>query len=602
MSVRPQPFDVDPTVPVGIDAPTSGGRPALSLAPEGLDEATGRDDDRGDPDDDEGTGIPRPLPARKPWMPPDFSGRVLGKRYRILRMLGFGGMATVYEAEHVTIEKRVAVKILNPDYAEDPEIASRFLLEAKTASKLRHEHIIDITDFGDSDGSVWFVMELLEGEDLAATLLENGPLHYPRVINIARQICSALAAAHAIRVIHRDIKPANCFRITRGGNSDFIKVLDFGIAKIANPNERDSQRTTGTPLGTPGYMALELLKGEDYDHRVDIYALGVLMYKLLTNKMPFPALNAYGTLARQLDGEPAPLREAAPDREIPEILADLIIKALARDPEHRFQSATALLEALDDVERELHRESPLSRDPLSWGARERIAPSAPTVIAPPPASLVESGASEAAALSAAGVAAVAAEPAPQRRPLRTAVVVALLVAFLWAALTSWLLRPETSAIAGIEPRIDALGERVARQLAERRASEAEAQAQVPPPQTPIEEAPTPAPEAETPPAGDAEPGRPALPRTLTTTTVRRRFDRLAPAMAKCRERYSGGLSTEHSLKVSVVIDGATGTIKEIADLNGGALAPMGACALEAIKRTKLPAAQRDTTLTHEFVF
>ncbi|MCA9660521.1 MAG: serine/threonine protein kinase, partial [Myxococcales bacterium] len=264
MSIRPQRRDLEATVPVGADAPT--GRPALVVA--GSEPSTGELALA----EEEGEGVPAPLPERKPWMPPDFSGRVLGGRYRILELLGFGGMATVYEAEHVKIKKRVAVKILNPDYADDQEIAHRFLQEAQTASQLRHEHIIDITDYGEADGTVFFVMELLEGEDLSTTLLENGPLHAPRVIAMAEQICDALAAAHAIGVIHRDIKPANCFRLTRAGNSDFIKVLDFGIAKVVT-NDRTTQRTTGSPLGTPGYMALELLKGENYDHRVDIYAL-----------------------------------------------------------------------------------------------------------------------------------------------------------------------------------------------------------------------------------------------------------------------------------------------------------------------------------------
>ena len=367
---HPQRTDQEPTLPVDADMPT--GLRLLAVADRDRDPSTGSG----------GAGVPSPVADRKPWMPPYFTGSILGGRYRILRMLGFGGMATVYEAEHVQIEKRVAVKVLNPDYADDREIAGRFLQEARTASKLRHEHIIDITDFGHADGTVFFVMELLEGEDLSTTLLEEGPLAPQRLIAIAQQICTALAAAHALGIIHRDIKPANCFRISRGNNADFIKVLDFGIAKVAPGGDRDAQRTTGAPLGTPGYMALELLKGEAYDQRVDIYAVGVLMYKLLTNKMPFPALNAYGTLARQLDGDPLPLREAAPDQEIPEALEELIMKAMARDPGDRFQSAIELLDALEAAARTIRGPSrsdrQLERDPLDWNP-----PAPPIVIGAP---------------------------------------------------------------------------------------------------------------------------------------------------------------------------------------------------------------------------
>ena len=354
MTTLTQRNDLEPTLPVELDPPT-GSRPALAIA---RDEHTGAVD----PD-----GVPKPVLERKPWMPPDFTGKTLGGRYEIERMLGFGGMATVYQATHIQIHKPVAVKVLNPEYADDPEIAGRFLQEARTASRLRHEHIIDITDFGHTDdGTVFFVMELLEGEDLSATVMEDGPLAPMRVIAIAEQICDALACAHQNGIIHRDIKPANCFRISRGNNPDFIKVLDFGIAKVATV-DREVQRTTGTPLGTPGYMALELLKGEAYDHRVDIYAVGVLMYKLLTNKMPFPAANTYGAVVRQIDGDPIPPRQAAPEREIPEALEALILRAIARTPTERHQSASELREALEAVARDLGRgEGRLGRDPLAW--------------------------------------------------------------------------------------------------------------------------------------------------------------------------------------------------------------------------------------------
>jgi len=594
MSFRPQLNDQDPTVAVGADAPT--GRPALVVA-DGDNLRTG--EVTRDPDDEVGDGVPSPLAARKPWLPPDFSGRVLDDRYRIIEMLGFGGMATVYEAEHITIQKRVAVKILNPDYAGDREIAGRFLQEARTASKLRHEHIIDITDFGDTEGTVYFVMELLEGEDLSTTLLENGPLHYPRVIGFAKQICTALLAAHKIGVIHRDIKPANCFRVTRSGNSDFIKVLDFGIAKVAS-GERDAQ-TTGTPLGTPGYMALELLKGESYDHRVDIYALGVLMYKLLTNKMPFPALNAYGTLARQLDGKPIPLRKAAPDRGIPERLEGLILRAIARDPDDRFQSAEALLDALTDAEESLPLGKRLPRDPRDWGGAEAASSSAEN-------SLTGSGSLQSAASLTESTSLLASrspvvvEPAPEKPRSRwpIAVIAALLSLFAVLTLPDLISRAEPELITKELERARSFS----RSLSDHRREP------VPPPApTPAEETPkTAPPEPEPTPEPEIAPKKPAiaaekpLPRTLPETTVHRRLDRLSEAMKGCRKRFSGGLSNEHTLEISLSIDASTGQVKEVKDLNGGALAPIGSCAIRAVKQTIFPLAQDDTTVTHTFTY
>ncbi|MEZ4380859.1 MAG: serine/threonine-protein kinase [Nannocystaceae bacterium] len=577
MSTQPQRLDLEATVPVGADAPT--GRPALVVA--GDEPSTGELA----LDEDDDAGVPLPLPERKPWMPPDFSGRVLGGRYKILELIGFGGMATVYEAEHIKIKKRVAVKILNPDYADDQEIAHRFLQEAQTASQLRHEHIIDITDYGEADGTVFFVMELLEGEDLSTTLLETGPLHAPRVIAMAEQICDALAAAHAIGVIHRDIKPANCFRLTRAGNSDFIKVLDFGIAKVAT-NDRTTQRTTGSPLGTPGYMALELLKGEAYDHRVDIYALGVLMYKLLTNKMPFPAPNAYGTLAKQLDGEPTPLREAAPEREIPEILEDLILKALARDPEHRFQSALELLDALRGLAVQLPSGSRLPRDPRDWG----VGGAEPTPV------------TNAQQLSiAAGVAPVDAV-APRRRITLVATILgAVLFGVLFALV---FMRPPAGPWLGAAVTKARSAQAVdAESPRDTPLTRTPAQTVTPPPREVDPAPPVPAPpevEAPTPDTPKARVDR--LPRTLSESAVRRRIGRRKAALQKCRERYSGGLDAEHELQVSLVIEGSTGAVKEIKDLNGGSIAQMGACALKVVEGTVFPVAANDTKISHTIRF
>ena len=321
------------------------------------------------------------VPRRKPWLPPDLEGCVFSGRYRMGELLGIGGMALIYKAEHIEIQKPVAVKVLHPRFADDDENARRFLEEARAASRLRHDHIIDITDSGRTeDGYVYFVLEYLNGADLQKTLEEDGPLPWIRVVNIAKQICKALAEAHRNAIIHRDIKPANCFRVTRDNNSDFIKVLDFGIATSPldsnDPKRKPNKPNTLDQLGTPAYMAPELLRNEPYDHRVDIYALGVLMYQLLTGKVPERPLPR----DKRLPGRPprtervrssASLVQDSPDPDVPEQLEAIIIHAMAHDPELRFFNATEFHDALDQVVIDLTLTnqmiaSRLARDPLTW--------------------------------------------------------------------------------------------------------------------------------------------------------------------------------------------------------------------------------------------
>jgi len=336
----------------------------------------------------------------------DLSGQVLGGRYRLLRPLGQGGMATIYEAEHVEIGKRIALKVLAQ--ARCSTTVRRFLMEARAASQLRHEHIIDVTDFGrdnlpDGEPVAFLAMEYLEGEDLAVTLEQDGPLRWTRVLAIAKQICRALIAAHDQGIVHCDIKPANCYRIQRGETADYIKVLDFGVASFACkrtgrctpdpiPASPGTPGTGGSPqpgprIGTPGYMAGELLSGGTYDHRVDIYALGVLMYRLLTNKMPYPAAKLYAAASDSSSGPngaagscpngessgmtpltPFPMQRAIPTLEISPAFEAVVLRALAQDPEQRHPNARALYEALVAAEQASLRGSLLPRDPLCWGA------------------------------------------------------------------------------------------------------------------------------------------------------------------------------------------------------------------------------------------
>jgi serine/threonine protein kinase len=274
---------------------------------------------------------------------------MLDHRYRLGRVLGEGGMACVYLAEDTKLGKAVAVKVLKHEYAAQPRVMQRFTQEARAISRVLHPNVIDVTDHGVTpDRSAYLVMELLHGEDLAATLTREGPLTWARLGPIALQICAALATVHRAGIVHRDIKPSNCFRVRVAGNPDFIKVLDFGIAKVlAGPAVAGApQSTTGSLLGTPEYMAPELPNGLEADARVDVYALGVLMYKLLTGSAPFTGEAYMAVLARHMFDPVEPPRVRAPGRDIPAPVEAVVLRALAKDRDDRWPDMVALAEAI----------------------------------------------------------------------------------------------------------------------------------------------------------------------------------------------------------------------------------------------------------------
>ena len=262
-------------------------------------------------------------------------GKIVGGRYEIVRRLGAGGMGVVFLARHIHLDKPFALKIISPRFLDEPEIGQRFLLEARAASKIDHPNVVSITDFGPpEEGPAFFAMEHLGGEDLAQMLAREGPMPWRRVLPIVAQIARALAAAHQRGVVHRDIKPQNCFRVTRDDNPDFIKVLDFGLAKVLS-GTGNSAWTVG---GSPGYIAPEIYRGGKTDHRVDIYALGVLMHTLLVGRLPAQAPEDValptGAPVLHLADLPAPLRA-------------LVAQAMHDDPTQRHASAEALLAALE---------------------------------------------------------------------------------------------------------------------------------------------------------------------------------------------------------------------------------------------------------------
>jgi serine/threonine-protein kinase len=276
-------------------------------------------------------------------------GTMLAGRFLVTRQIGQGGMGAVYEATHTLIGKRVAVKVLLEKYAQREQIVTRLKKEAQLASSIRNEHIIDITDIGNTDdGRTFVVMEYLDGESLAECLARERELPEQRLLRIASQACSALAAAHAKGIVHRDIKPENLFLLKRK-DEDFVKVVDFGISKSlrASSEEEAAQRLTqtGMVLGTPLYMSPEQARGdEDLDHRVDIYALGVIMYEAIAGRVPFAGTNYLSVISQVLNETPTPLREIRPD--VSEELEAIVAKAMEKDRTLRYEDADAMLKDL----------------------------------------------------------------------------------------------------------------------------------------------------------------------------------------------------------------------------------------------------------------
>lgn len=275
-------------------------------------------------------------------------GDLLANKYRVERVLGAGGMGVVVEAYHELLDQRVAVKLLYRDVADD-EAERRLLMEARSAAKLQSEHVARVVDVDvGPDGLPFIVMELLEGSDLCQLADRQGALPRWAVVDYVLQALEGLAHAHARSIIHRDLKPSNLFLATRADGSQIIKVLDFGISKSQDPaGDRRAQQLTGgrTVLGSPPYMSPEQVRSpKSVDHRTDIWALGICMYELLTNSMPFGGEELQEVFAQILEHTPVPIR--AHVGGVPEGLEQVVFKCLAKNRADRYQDVAELAHAL----------------------------------------------------------------------------------------------------------------------------------------------------------------------------------------------------------------------------------------------------------------
>ncbi len=317
--------------------------------------------------------------------PSEQIGKVLGGKYRLISLLGQGGMGRVFSAEHVLLGRPVAVKVLHPALEGNAELAERFLREARSASSIEHPGIIDILDADrDESGALYMVMELLQGESLSDFLKRSQAVDPGEAVELAREILDALYSAHEQGIIHRDLKPDNIFLVEDGSRGSRVRILDFGISKAMNDGDDELKLTrTGVVLGTPHYMAPEQARGtQELDHRIDIWAMGVILYQMLAGHRPYTG-NSYNEVMLKIAVDPVPsLAELAP--HIPERLVRCVEGALEKDPKQRYGSVAEMVRAMEQAAAEF---SPVRLD-------ETIATPPPQFAEPPPSQLQRAGGTE----------------------------------------------------------------------------------------------------------------------------------------------------------------------------------------------------------------
>ena len=278
-------------------------------------------------------------------------GQTIGN-YLVTQKLGEGGMGSVYLAEHPTIGKKVALKVLHSEFASNQEVASRFFNEAKAVNDIGHPNIVDIVDFGILQGVVgreqlvYFIMEYLHGTSVTSLIRNEAPLPPERALGLALQVADALAASHKCGIVHRDLKPDNIILVTRARQSDFVKLLDFGIAKLTGDHAGGNRTRTGIVMGTPAYMSPEQCDGKGLvDHRTDIYALGILLYEMLTGRVPFVGEGYGEVLVQHLTQKPLPPSQF---RMLPPHVEIVVLKALEKRQDMRYPTMEEFMRAMSD--------------------------------------------------------------------------------------------------------------------------------------------------------------------------------------------------------------------------------------------------------------
>jgi serine/threonine protein kinase len=284
-----------------------------------------------------------------------YIGQVLNNRFKVESKIGEGGFGAVYRGIQLATGRKVALKLLHPEMTKDDNLVARFRREGMVLCNLRDAHTITTYDFDQTpDGTLYIAMELLEGKSLHQLFHEEAPLEWRRVFKILSEMCSSLGEAHQQGIVHRDLKPENIYLESRSGNPEFVKILDFGIAKVMRGDTIDPQSpqltATGQTLGTLEYMSPEQLMGKQLDGRSDVYALGVLAYEMITGRLPFPdAKGPAGLITAQLKQTPMPPSQANPKADLPEAADRAILKCLEKDKNNRYPSVAILASALQQA-------------------------------------------------------------------------------------------------------------------------------------------------------------------------------------------------------------------------------------------------------------
>jgi eukaryotic-like serine/threonine-protein kinase len=367
-------------------------------------------------------------------------GLILNGAYRLERLLGEGGMGTVYEAVHQRVPRRFAVKMLNPEILGNTEVFERFRREAEIASSLGSPHIVQVFDFNHAeDGSPYMVLELLDGHDLQKRVAERGRLGIEQSTRLLEQLSDALSVAHAANIVHRDLKPANIFLTNFDKRDDFVKILDFGISKVLHSSTGATR--TGTVFGTPNYMSPEQAEGRqgEIDHRTDIFAVGAILYECLTGRLAFDAPTLVGTIYQVCHSWPPPIRSFCP--EVPEGVERVLARAMAKQRNERQPDMATLLD-------EFRQGFQQAGHTVAWGGGQTMAATPPVHTLPAPGPVAQT------TLSAVSSEAVLSTVAPAAAPHRGgsgkviglvggAVGVAAVAVVAWMALHK---KPEPAAI------------------------------------------------------------------------------------------------------------------------------------------------------------